>query len=69
MNLSYKYRLQPTSAQKRILEEQLNLSRFTYNTLLGHYYDERRAGRGTPTHESLTYLLPELKARTPRALC
>jgi putative transposase len=66
MDLSYKYRLQPTPAQKRILEEQLNLCRSTYNTLLKHCYDERKAGRGTPTHKSLTYLLPELKARTPR---
>jgi putative transposase len=65
MNLSYKYRLQPTSAQVRILEEQLNLCRLTYNTLLGHCYDERKAGRGTPTHKSMTYHLPELKAETP----
>ena len=64
MNLSYKYRLQPTSAQARILEEQLNLCRFTYNALLGHCYDERKAGRGTPTHKSLTYLLPDMKAGT-----
>ena len=65
MNLSYKYRLQPTPAQRRILEEQLNHCRLTYNTLLKHCYDERRAGRGTPTHKSLTYILPELKAVTP----
>ncbi len=65
MNLSYKYRLQPTPTQARILEEQLNLCRLTYNALLDHCYDERRAGRGTPTHKSLTYLLPELKAKTP----
>ena len=65
MNLSYKYRLQPTSAQARILEEQLNICRLTYNALLGHCYDERSAGRGTPTHKSLTYHLPEMKAETP----
>jgi putative transposase len=65
MNLSYKYRLQPTPAQARILEEQLNLCRLTYNTLLRHCYDERKAGRGTPTHKTLTYHLPEMKARTP----
>ena len=65
MNLSYKYRLQPTPGQTEVLEEQFNLCRLTYHTLLGHCYDERSAGRGTPTHKSLTYLLPELKARTP----
>jgi len=65
MNLSYKYRLQPTSAQVRILEEQLNHCRWTYNTLLGHCLDERKAGRGTPTHKSLTYHLPTMKAKTP----
>jgi len=46
MNLSYKYRLQPPSAQKRILEEQLNHYTLTYNTLLGYCYDERKAGEG-----------------------
>ncbi len=65
MNLSYKYRLQPTPAQARILEEQLNHCRLTYNALLGHCYDERRAGRGTPAYKSMTYLIPELKAETP----
>ena len=65
MNLSYKYRLQPTSAQVRLLEEQLNHCRLTYNTLLRHCYNERLAGRGTPTHKSLTYLLPTMKAKTP----
>ena len=64
MNLSYKYRLQPTPGQVEILE-QLNHCRLTYNALLSHCYDERKAGRGTPTHNSLTYLLPELKAKTP----
>ncbi len=65
MNLSYKYRLNPSASQTRILEEQLNLCRLTYNTLLGHCIDERRAGRGTPTHKSLTYQLPAMKAETP----
>jgi putative transposase len=65
LNLSYKYRIDPSASQARILEEQLNLCRFTYNTLLRHCYDERRAGRGTPTHESLTYLLPAMKVETP----
>jgi putative transposase len=65
MKLSYKYRLQPTSTQVRILEEQLNLCRWVYNTLLDHCYNERRTGRGTPTHKSLTYLLPAMKTETP----
>ena len=65
MNLSYKYRLQPTSAQVRILEEQLNHCRRAYNALLGRCLDERRAGRGTPTHESLTYHLPAMKVKVP----
>jgi len=65
MNLSYKYSINPTSSQVKILEEQLNLCRLTYNTLLKHCYDERRAGRGTPTYKSLTYLLPGMKVETP----
>ena len=65
MLLSYKYRLKPTASQVRILEEQLEICRWTWNTLLDHCYDERKAGRGTPTHKSLTYLLPGMKAETP----
>jgi putative transposase len=65
MLLSYKYRLQPTSAQVRILEEQLHLCRWIYNKLLNHCYDERKAGRGTPTQFSLQNLLPAIKAETP----
>ncbi|MCX6654197.1 MAG: transposase [Candidatus Bathyarchaeota archaeon] len=65
MLLSYKYRLQPTSAQVRILEEQLHLCRWTYNKLLNHCYEERKAGRGTPTQFSLQNLLPAIKAETP----
>ena len=65
MILSYKYRLKPNSAQMQMLEEQFNLSRFAYNTLLGYCLDERKAGRGTPTHKSLTYLLPTMKEKTP----
>jgi putative transposase len=48
-----------------ILEEQLRLCRWTYNTLLGYCFDERKAGRGTPTSTRLTYLLPMMKAKTP----
>ena len=65
MNLSYKYRLQPTPGQVEVLEEQLNHCKLTYTTLLKHCYDERKAGRGTPTHKSLTYLLPVMKVETP----
>jgi putative transposase len=36
-----------------------------YNSLLEHSLSERRAGRGTPTHKALTYLIPAMKARTP----
>lgn len=43
----------------------MNLCRFAYNTLLGHCLDERKAGKGTPTHKSLTYLLPVMKSETP----
>ena len=68
MNLSYKYRLQPTQAQIEVLEEQLNLCRLTYNKILEHCIDERKKGRGTPTHKSLTYLLPELKANMPELI-
>jgi len=65
MNISFKYRLQPTQAQVEVLEEQLRICRWTYNTLLDYCIDQRKAGKGTPTHESLTYLLPTMKARTP----
>jgi len=36
-----------------------------YNSLLEHSLSERRAGRGTPTHKALAYLIPAMKARTP----
>ena len=65
MNLSYEYRLQPTSTQERILEEQLQLCRWTYNTLLDYCINPRKAGKGTPTQYSLQNLLPHIKARTP----
>ena len=65
MNLSYKYRLQPTPGQVEVLEEKLNHCRLTYNTLLKHCYDERKVGRGTPTYNSLTYHLPATKVETP----
>jgi len=48
-----------------VLEEQLRLCRWAYNALLEHSLSERRAGRGTPTHKALTYLLPAMKARKP----
>jgi len=65
MLLSYKYRLNPSSGQIVVLEEQLRFCRWVYNTLLGYCFDERRAGRGTPTQFSLQYLLPTMKAQTP----
>ncbi len=48
-----------------MLQEQLRLCRLTYNTLLEHSLNERKAGRGIPNHNTLTYLLPEMKNRTP----
>jgi len=63
--LSFKYRLKTSRKQAETLDEQLRLCRLTYNTLLGHCFDERKAGRGTPTSTSLNYLLPEMKTRTP----
>jgi putative transposase len=65
IRLSYKYRLKPSPGQATVLQEQLRLCRLTYNALLEHSFNERRAGRGTPTHKALAYLLPEMKARTP----
>jgi putative transposase len=65
IRLSYKYRLKPSTEQAAVLEKQLHLCRYAYNTLLEYSFSERRAGRGTPTHQALTYLLPEMKARTP----
>jgi putative transposase len=65
MLLSYKYRLKPTKEQIRVLEEHLRICRWTYNTLLNHCYEERKAGRGTPTQFSLQYLLPTMKDETP----
>ncbi|MCX6642405.1 MAG: helix-turn-helix domain-containing protein, partial [Candidatus Bathyarchaeota archaeon] len=65
MILSYKYRLKPTPTQATALQEQLHLCRHTYNTLLEHSLNERRAGRGTPNPTALTYLLPAMKQRKP----
>ena len=65
MLLSYRYLLKPTKDQIVALEEQLQLCRWTYNKLLNHSYEERQAGRGTPTQFSLQNLLPELKTRMP----
>jgi len=48
-----------------VLEKQLRLCRWAYNALLEHSFNERKAGRGTPTHKALTYLLPEMKAMKP----
>jgi len=65
IRLSYKYRLKPSAEQVTVLEKQLRLCRMMFNSLLEHSLSERRAGRGTPTHKALTYLLPEMKARKP----
>jgi putative transposase len=65
MLLSYKYHLKPTNTQKAALEEQLRLCRWTYNKLLSHCYEERKAGRGTSTQFSLQNLLLIMKAQTP----
>ena len=62
IRLSYKYRLKPSAEQVTTLEKQLRLCRWAYNTLLEHSFNERKAGRGTPTHEALTYLIPAMKA-------
>jgi len=64
MLLSYKYRLKPTPTQVSIFEEQLRLCRCAYNTLLGYCFDERKAGRGTPTQFRLQNLLPVMKTQT-----
>jgi putative transposase len=65
IRLSYKYRLKPSAEQVAALEKQLRLCRWAYNALLEHSFSERRAGRGTPTHKALTYLLPEMKTMEP----
>ena len=66
MLLSYKYRLKPTPAQVSMFEEQLRLCRCAYNTLLGYCFDERKAGRGTPTQFRLQNLLPVMKTQMPK---
>jgi putative transposase len=65
IRLSFKYRFKPSTEQVAALEEQLHLCRWTYNALLEHSFSERRAGRGTPTHKALTYLIPEMKTMKP----
>jgi putative transposase len=65
IRLSYKYRLKPSPGQVAALEKQLRLCRWAYNALLAHSLSERRAGRGTPTHNALTYLIPAMKAMKP----
>jgi putative transposase len=65
IRLSYKYRLKPSTEQVAALEKQLRLCRWAYNALLEHSFNERGAGRGTPTHKALTYFLPAMKAQKP----
>jgi len=65
IRLSYKYRLKPSTEQVAALEKQLRLCRWAYNALLENSFSERGAGRGTPTHKALTYLLPAIKAMKP----
>jgi putative transposase len=65
IRLSYKYRLKPSPGQATVLQEQLRLCRLTYNALLEHSLNERKAGRGTPNHKALTYLIPDMKAMKP----
>jgi len=65
MILSYKYRLRLSSSQVTVLEEQLKVCRWAYNTLLGYCFDERKTGRGTPQYVSLQNLLPVMKSQTP----
>jgi putative transposase len=65
IRLSYKYRLKPSTEQVAALEKQLRLCRWAYNALLEHSLSERKAGRGTPTHKALTYLLPAMKTMKP----
>ena len=65
IRLSYKYRLKPSTVQAAALDEQLRLCRYAYNALLEHSFNERKAGRGTPTYKALTYLLPAMKAMKP----
>lgn len=62
--LSYKYRLKPTKEQVEVLEDQLEICRWTWNTLLGWVYDERKAGHGTPLLK-LNYNLIIMKDRNP----
>src|SRR4030042_1365390 len=65
IRLSYKYAPKPSTEQAGALEKQLRLCRYAYNALLEHSFKERRAGRGTPTHQALTILLPGMKATKP----
>ena len=60
--LSYKYRLKPTKEQVEVLEGQLEICRWVWNTLLGYCYDERKAGHGTPL-DKIQNLLPIMKER------
>jgi putative transposase len=62
--LSYKYRLKPTKDQIEVLEDQLEICRWVWNTHLGWIYDERKAGRGTPLLK-LNYNLIIMKEKNP----
>ncbi len=61
----FRYRLYPSKAQMKILEEQLELCRVTYNYLLGRCKQQYREKGTTPTQFDLNKLLPALKLLRP----
>lgn len=62
----FKYRLYPSKTQTKILEEQLELCRITYNLLLDYCKQQYKEKKKVPSLFDLGYLLPPLKRRRPK---
>ena len=63
--LMFRYRLYPSKTQTVILEEHLELCRFTYNRLLDYCKQQYKENGKTPTQFTLQKLLPNLKRIRP----
>jgi putative transposase len=65
MRLTYKYRLQPTKAQRRLMSEQLELCRHVYNETLAVRKDAYEQRGESLNYYATARLLPAWKAEKP----
>lgn len=65
MKLTFKYRLKPTRAQRRLLNEHLDICRCVYNRTLAVRQDAYRQRGETLTYYATAQLLPAWKADDP----